>query len=250
MSNKVKRAIIMAAGLGKRMRPLTFNVPKPLIKVNGKRMIETVIQGLNMNGITEIHVVTGHLKEKFDFLTIKYPGVDLIENPYYSVCNNISSLYVARDYLEDCIILDGDQIIYNSDILNPEFELSGYNAVWCESETDEWLMQVEDGIVTSCSRTGGSHGWKLYSISRWSHEDGKRLKDHVEYEFERGNRDIYWDDVAMFCHFKDYKLGIREMKECDIAEIDNINELISVDHSYKNYNDIAKQYDKEDCDHE
>ena len=44
--HKVKRAIIMAAGIGKRMRPITYHTPKPLIKVNGVRMIDTVIQGL------------------------------------------------------------------------------------------------------------------------------------------------------------------------------------------------------------
>ena len=70
-------------------------------------------------------------------------------------------------------ILDGDQIIYRKEILLPEFTRSGYNAVWTEEETDEWLMQVENGIVRSCSRTGGKGGWQLFSVSRWSREDGK-----------------------------------------------------------------------------
>ena len=142
--NTVKRAIIMAAGLGERMHPLTYEIPKPLIPVNGVRMIETVIEGLLVNNIREIHIVVGYMKEKFDFLKTKYPEVSLIENPFYKECNNISSLYSAREYLEDCIILDGDQIIYNTSILSPEFELSGYNAIWCEGKTEEWLMQVEN----------------------------------------------------------------------------------------------------------
>ena len=54
---KVKRAIIMAAGIGKRMQPVTLETPKPLVKVNGVRMIDTVIQGLLENGISEIYVV-------------------------------------------------------------------------------------------------------------------------------------------------------------------------------------------------
>ena len=230
----VKRAIIMAAGIGKRMQPLTFETPKPLVKVNGMRMIDTVVDGLRTNGISEIYVVVGHLKEQF-FEWGKEKGVQIIENPYYDTCNNISSLYVAREHLGDCIILDGDQIIYNPAILDPHFTLSGYNAVWCEGETNEWLMQVESGVVTSCSRTGGSHGWQLYSISRWTYEDGKKLKKHLEYEFESGNRQIYWDDVAMFCHFSDFQLGIREMKAEDIVEIDGLDELVAIDHSYNKY---------------
>lgn len=229
----VKRAIIMAAGIGKRMQPVTFHTPKPMIKVNGIRMIDTVINGLKANGIDEIYVVVGYLKDEFKILE-KEQGVVLIENPYYDKCNNISSLYVARDHLEDVIILDGDQIIYNDSILTPSFEKSGYNAVWTDGETDEWLMQVEGGKVTSCSRVGGKGGWQLYSISRWSEEDGRKLKKHLEEEFiEKKNTDIYWDDVAMFCHFNEYDLGIMPMKSADIVEIDNYDELLAIDSSYK-----------------
>ena len=229
----VKRAIIMAAGEGQRMRPLTLETPKPLIKVNGVRMIESVINSLHSNGIYEIYVVVGYLKEKFAFLESEF-DVRLIENPLYDTCNNISSLYVAREHLSDCIILDGDQIIYNPSILDPNFELSGYNAVWCEGETSEWLMNVTDGAVTSCSRTGGSHGWQLYSVSRWSDEDGRKLRKYLEEEFESGNTGIYWDDVAMFCHFESFRLGIWKMNKEDIIEIDSLDELKEIDSSYLN----------------
>ena len=234
--NQVKRAIILAAGTGSRVRPVTLETPKPMVKVNGERMIDTVIRGLHENGIKEIYIVVGYLKEQFQCLEKEYDGVKIIENPYYDTCNNISSLYVARDYIEEAIILDGDQIIYNTKILSPEFERSGYNAVWTEQETDEWLMTVENGIVTSCSRNGGTKGWQLFSISRWSAEDGKKLKHHLEVEFEeKKNRQIYWDDVAMFCYPKEYVLGIRQMQYGDIVEVDNLEELMELDASYQSY---------------
>lgn len=233
--HKVERAIIMAAGLGNRMHPITLTTPKPLVKVNGVRMIDTVIRGLHQNGIHEIYVVVGYLKEQFAELAKEYPGLTLIENPYFDTCNNISSLYVARDHIENAIILDGDQIIYNPDILSPEFERSGYNSVWTDEETDEWLQTVEDGIVTSCSRTGGKGGWQLYSISRWTAADGKKLKHHLEVEFEqKKNRQIYWDDVTMFCHSDDYQLGVWPMSAGDVIEVDNLFELVAIDKSYQN----------------
>lgn len=234
--NSVKRAVIVAAGEGKRMRPVTLDTPKSLVRVNGVRLIDTVLQGLLANGIREIYIVVGYLKEQFKVLEREYPGVTLIENPWYDSCNNISSLYAAREHLEDAIITDADLIIRDPRVLAPRFERSGYNAVWTDEPTDEWLLTVEGGVVASCSRTGGAHGWQLFSVSRWSAQDGRRLRRHLEIEFEqKRNRDIYWDDVALFCHPDEYRLGVFPMEAGDIAEVDSLNELAALDPSYRRY---------------
>ena len=229
------------------MRPITLKTPKPLVEVNGVRMIDTVIRGLHQNGIKEIYVVVGYLKEQFKPLEEEYAGLHLIENPYYETCNNISSLYVARDHIEESIILDGDQVIHHASVLSPVFVRSGYNAVWTDQSTDEWLMTVNNGVVTRCSRTGGKHGWQLFSISRWTEEDGKKLKRHLEIEFdEKKNRQIYWDDIAMFCHAEEYQLGVYPMQYGDVVEIDGLCELAEIDHGYAKYmNGGSNEHDAE-----
>ena len=209
---QVERAIIMAAGKGTRMRPITNSIPKPLVKIHDIPMIEGIINQLHQQGIFEIYVVVGYLKEQFNYLEDKYENLHLIDNPYYDTCNNISSLYVARNHLKNVIILDGDQI------------------------HNEWMLKLENGFVTSCSRTGGQDGWQLYSVSRWNEEDGKKLKKHLEIEFEeKKNTDIYWDDVALFCYPNEYQLSIKEMHEGDILEIDSFDELCSIDETYLNW---------------
>lgn len=224
----------MAAGSGERLRPVTLKIPKPLVQVNGMRMIDSVIRGLHCNGIYEIYVVVGYLKEQFYGLETQYPGLRLIENPYYDTCNNISSLYMARDYLEEAMILDGDQLVNRYSVLDPCFEKSGYNCHWTECETKEWLLNVENGTVKSCSRNGGKRGWQLYSISRWTAEDGKKLKRHLEEEFVgKMNRQVYWDDVVLFCHLEEYRLGIWKMEKGDVLEIDTLDELAVLDERYR-----------------
>ena len=228
-----KRAIILAAGKGERMHPVTERIPKPLVPVRGIRMIDTIITALHENGITEIYVVVGYLKEQFFSLPEQYPGLKLIENPDYAEANNISSLYYAREHLEDAVILDGDQIIRDTSILRPEFNRSCYCCRWTEEETHEWLLSAEGGVVTACSRTGGRMGWELHSVSFWSGEDGVRLRGHLEREYEKGNRQIYWDDVALFCYPEAYRLGVRPMDAAGLTEIDSFEELCAVDPSYQ-----------------
>lgn len=233
--HKVKRAIVLAAGYGNRMLPLTKSTPKPLIKVHGKAMIETIIDALIENEILEIYVVTGHLKDQFVDLTHRYPHVALIDNPYYYSANNISSLFVARNYLEDVMIIDGDQVVSNSSIFAPYFNRSGYNCVWNDNKTTEWVLTLNsEGIVVECSPEGADAGWQLYSISRWSAEDGKRLRQLIETEFlENKNQHIFWDAIPLLLYPNAFSLGITEMKEDDVLEIDEFSDLIRIDPSHQ-----------------
>lgn len=234
--NTVKRAVIMAAGEGRRMLPVTLHTPKPLVRVNGVRMIDSVIKALRQNKIQEIYIVVGYLKEQFAVLEQEYPEITLIENPDYKSCNNISSLYAAREHLEEAMILDGDQLIFEPAVLHREFERSGYNCIWTSEPTKEWLLSLRNGIVCGCSRNGGREGWQLYSVSRWTKQDGEKLKKYLEQEFVvNGNKQLYWDDVALFCHPEEFQLGITEMKRGDIVEIDDLEELAAIDCNYQKY---------------
>lgn len=232
---KAERGIITAAGLGSRLLPITAETPKPLVEVNGRVIIESLIDGMIQHGVEEIYIVIGHLKGKFAYLPEKYGQIklELIENPYYNIHNNISSLYVAREYLKNCIIAEGDLLIYNPEIFVPDFDVSSYCGLWA-NETKEWLLKTDaNGIVSSCSRTGGTNGWQMFGVSFWREEDGEKLKKHLEDIYvEKKITDIFWDDIPLFYCKDEYQLKIRNIHDADIIEIDTIEELVGIDAAY------------------
>lgn len=233
--NIAERAVIVAAGFGSRLLPITKEIPKPLIKVNGERIIDTIIDALHDNGIGEIYVVIGHLKERFYELLKKYPNLHFIENPYYGEYNNVSSLFLAKEYLENAIVLDGDQIIKNKNILQPFFYGSGYCCSWIDRENNgEWILNIEEEKIIDCDRNGKKKGWQLHSVSFWTKKDAEKLKKHLEEEFViNHNKNIYWDDIVIFLHCDDYDLKVKKIASGDLVEIDSISDLLAIDKSYE-----------------
>ena len=108
---RVKRAVFIAAGFGSRLVPITLNTPKPLVRVKGKRIIDTLLDAVVEAGIEEIYIVRGYLGEQFDQLLLKYPTIRFIDNPVYNETNNISSAYIARDLLAGAYVFEADLLL-------------------------------------------------------------------------------------------------------------------------------------------
>lgn len=232
---KIQRAIILAAGEGSRLRPVTLTTPKPLIQVNGVRLIDTGIEALKRNGIHEIYIVTGYKKELFYDIYKNDPEIKILENTNYLLGNNITSLYVARDHLAGAFIMEGDLRIYNDAILNVNIEKSGY-CVSRPRKVSEWALKVEDNTIVSCDVTGATGEFRLWGVSMWTEEDGTKLSKLVRsYVEDIGDWSIYWDELALFKYNNQFDLGIRTIQDEDIIEIDTFEELKSIDSHYQMY---------------
>ena len=119
-------AIILAAGMGTRLRPLTNDRPKCLVAVNGVPMVERQIQFLKEKGIDDITLISGYKAEALEYLKEKY-GVDIVFNDRYDTCNNINSLYIVRDRFHDTYVLEGD-VYMDKNVLLSEVNKSSYFA--------------------------------------------------------------------------------------------------------------------------
>lgn len=114
-------AVILAAGMARRLRPLTEHKPKCLLRIGTRSLLERSVDNLVAAGIREIVVVTGYLSQMItEFLVARYPKLTFhfIDNTDYARTNNIYSLWLARPFVEgkDFILLDSD-ILYDGGII-------------------------------------------------------------------------------------------------------------------------------------
>lgn len=228
---KVKRAIFIAAGFGSRLAPITLNTPKPLVRVKGTRLIDTMLDALLAQGIDEIYIVRGYLGEQFDQLFHKYPTIQFIDNPLYNESNNISSAMLVRHLYENAYVLDGDLLVQNPDVIKPYHYTSNYLAFPVE-KTDEWCFQEKNGRIVGVD-VGGTNGHEMIGVSYWTKEDGKRFATDIEKLFASpGGKEKFWDQVVLDDKLDDYELRIQECGPTDVIEIDTLNELKAIDPVY------------------
>lgn len=228
---RAKRAIFIAAGFGSRLVPITFNTPKPLVRVHGVRIIDRLIDACLEAGINEIYIVRGYLAEQFDQLLYKYPMIKFLENPVYNEANNISSSLVARYMLSNAYIFEADLLISNPKIIKKYHYTSDFLAIKKE-RTDDWCFTVKDGIIVE-EKVGGIDCWQMVGISYWNETDGHRLsQDIADVYASPGGKERYWEQVPLVYAKDHYAVEICECFDKDIVEIDTFRELKTIDKTY------------------
>lgn len=229
---RVKRAVIMAAGLGSRLRPLTYKIPKPLIYVNGTRIIDTIIDALLLNGIDDIYVIRGYMMSEFDILLEKYPMLKMLNNLSYDQGNNILSVCTAGNLIAGAYVMPADIYIMNPAIFNPVQHFSNVLGYKVEN-TEDWCIEADAlGRITRLS-PGGSGCYKDTGIFCWNPSDGLSLSQDIMRVCETENgKKRYWSNVPFELYKDRYQVFIRECGAGDVMEIDTLDDLILIDPSY------------------
>ena len=230
---RAKRAIFIAAGFGTRLVPITFNTPKPLVRVHGVRIIDRLIDACLEAGINEIYIVRGYLGELFDQLLYKYPMIKFLENPVYNEANNISSSLVARYMLSNAYVFEADLLISNPKIIKKYHYTSDFLGIKKE-RSDDWCFKVKDGIIQE-EKVGGEGDdiWQMVGISYWNEVDGHKLSQDIQDVYQSpGGKERYWEQVPLVYRKEHYAVEVCECHDEDIVEIDTFKELKAIDKTY------------------
>ena len=231
-------AVLMAAGLGSRMRPLTEKVPKPLVKAHGRSMIDTVISALEGRGVEHIYIVVGYLGEQFGFLAEKYQNVTIIRNTEYNEKNNISSIHAAAEVMRtaDCFICEADLFVSDPSIFKAKLDRSCYYGKMVKGYSDDWVFDLDkDGFITRVGK-GGTDTYNMVGVSYFKQKDAALIADAVlEAYRHEGHEQLYWDEIVDQ-QLGNLKLVINPVTAEQIVEIDSVDELAEFDPDYKKYN--------------
>ena len=231
---RVRKAIILAAGFGQRLAPVTLDTPKPLVKVKGVRILDTLLDALYAKGITNITIVRGYKKEQFDQLLEKNPTIRFIDNPEFNLANNISSAVHAVDLIDRCYICEADLYITNPEIIDKYAYRSNYLGMKV-TQTDDWCFREHNGNIVDY-QLGGTDCYQAFGIAYLDSEDAEKLRaDLCRVYASHGGRENLWEMVPLRIAKKNYHFEIRECQKSDIFEIDNFIELIAADESYADY---------------
>ena len=229
---RVKRAVFIAAGFGSRLVPITLNTPKPLVRVKGVRMIDTLLDAVVAAGIEEIYVVRGYLGEQFDQLLYKYPDIKFVENPLYNEANNISSALLVSHLLQNAYVLEADLVLSNPELITKYQYTSNYLGVPTDF-TDDWCFETKNKVITKV-KVGGNTCHHMFGISYWTEEAGAKLCEDIKKVYEMpGGKERYWDQVPLEYCLQNYTVEVRECSFDDIVEIDSFADLKKIDPIYR-----------------
>jgi choline kinase len=215
---KIKTAVILAAGMGSRLQEITNDLlPKGLIKINGKSLVERSIEKLRSLGIEKIYIVTGHLNEFYDELAKQNNYIETRKNRKYKATGSMTSLSIVEEELkEDFLLLESDLI----------YEVYGLIKVI--------NYEKEDCILLSGPTNSGDECYvevreeNLYKITK--------KREEIE--------EVYGELVGISkISIELYKEMLRQYKEFN----SRINDYRSEESFFKNSNKKAKKYDYEDA---
>lgn len=241
MKKNVKKALILAAGYGKRLRPITNEIPKPMVKVNGVPLLENALNILSEVGITEVGIVVGHMADYIrNYFGDSYHGmkVTYYENERYLETNNIVSLYMAMDFCNDDMLMLESDLFYHKEMIERLLEGDGECDILVSKfnpdTMDGTVIDVEDNnakalILGKWQEEGFDYTNKMKTVNMYSFS-----KDFIEKKYfplvswyvnNMGENSYYEKVLGSLIYLRECDIKVVEVPEEMWCEIDDVEDL-------------------------
>ncbi|KEO82127.1 DUF6564 domain-containing protein [Tumebacillus flagellatus] len=231
------KLVILVAGVGSRLRPLTDTMPKCLVQVGSKSILERFLEGAEETGaFSEVVLITGYLHDQIAAFVDAWSQnhntpVRLVHNERYDETNNGYTLLCAQEFLRDGFVLtDGDLLLDNEILRRVAAHPHSHLAVDMQSKLDEEAMKFvldEHGHVTELSKEisverglGESLG-----LCKMNAEDVPSIVDHLAKLVEQGELNEYYERAFQELIREGWKLGVVDVGDLRWVEVDDHNDL-------------------------
>lgn len=236
MQHDVTTAVILAAGLGSRLKHHTEAQPKGFLQIDGKSLIERSIENLLDAGISEIIIGTGYRFEHFDALKKKYPIVTF-RNADYSITGSMYTLYVLRHLIRGSFLLLESDLLYDpialnyllddqrQDIILASGTTNSGDEVYIQASSETMLEQMSKNQKMLKHISG-----ELVGICKLSQETLHQMADFSENEFNAGNRMLNYEDalVGIATLKSIYIKIIRDLVWCEIDDESHLQRALTL----------------------
>ena len=239
--NRTERAVILAAGYGMRMIPINAEVPKGMLTVHGEVLIERLIRQLHEVGVHEIWVVTGYMKEQYEYLEDAFQ-VKLLFCRDYMTKNNLYSLLVAKEHLENAYIVPCDLYFYK----NPfhAFEFYSWYLLSREQITGAELRANRNREILCLDEDEDTVGNRIAGLAYIRRDDALSLKNRLTITTaNRSNIRAFWE-IAVTKKNR-MTLSARLIDPEDFVEINTYEQLRELDwYSEQLHNEVIKTIER------
>jgi Predicted sugar nucleotidyltransferases len=229
------KALILAAGLGTRLAPLTNDCPKSLVTVNGKPILLKQIENLQINGIYDITIISGYKSEVLENLVHKlYPNIKIVNSVDYAKTNNMYSAYLAKvKMIDEGFIMMNADVFFDASVINTLINYPAENAIVTDigNYLEESMKVIEcDGrlIKISKSITQDEALGASIDVYKFSASGGRAFFDKCDEYIEEEKQLNLWSEVALNDILSDV-----EFKACPLVgrwlEIDNMDDLAAAE---------------------
>ncbi|CEN25983.1 phosphocholine cytidylyltransferase family protein [Paraclostridium sordellii] len=225
------KVIILAAGIGSRLKPLTANVPKSLLMIdNNISVLERTLTIINKNCEAEVVVVTGYCKDQINKCISKFNNVKSVHNPFYKITNSISSLWFAKEYMDDDVIILNADVILEERLFKYLVNIQSDASVLYDSSIGheaDYKVYESNGKVVVMSKDIDRFSGEYVGVTKLKRKESIKVMKKIEKMIDNELFNEWYETALVDMIFND-NLKLDAIDVCDYSwtEIDNVQDLI------------------------